>query len=168
MYIVEAAKNPIVLNEGLFSQYTDKPFDGKYKNMKLIISKSIKNIDIDKAIDYIESNILPILDRTIVHLAENFMTAGQIKNQKKRDKIIERIFKKLDIKICPSSIIGNKYEGKKYDEPYVLIAYSGIAPIPIGIHIISEINVIFTGNIDDNGNMHFTHRRTKVVQQQPY
>ena len=63
--IVHSSKSPIILNECLLSQYNDKPFDGKYNNIRLIISKRIKNIDIDKTIDYVKSNILPILDKSI-------------------------------------------------------------------------------------------------------
>jgi hypothetical protein len=156
MYIVEAAKNPIVLNEGLFSQYTDKPFDGKYSNTKLVISKRIKNIDIDKAIDYIESNILPILDKSIPSAAEYFMTASQMRNQEKKNKIIESVFKRLHIEIAPSSILGNKYEGKKYGDPYVILAYD----MP------GSISSIFTGTIDNDSNMNFNYRKTIVTTHQ--
>lgn len=152
MYIVEAAKNPIILNEGLLSQYNDKPFDEKYNNTRLIISKRIKNIDIDKAINYIELNILPILDKSIPSAAEYFMTASQMRNQEKKNKIIESVFKRLRIEIAPSGILGNTYEGKKYGDPYVILAYD----MP------GSISSIFTGDIDDEGNMSFNYRKTVV------
>ena len=80
------------------------------------------------------------------------MTASQMRNQEKKNKIIESIFKRLRIEIAPSGILGSKYEGKKYGDPYVISAYD----MP------GSISSIFTGNIDDNGNMSFNYRKTVV------
>lgn len=154
--LVSAKNNPIILNEGLFSQYKEKPFVGKYNNTKLIIYKGVNNIDIDKAVDYIERNIFPVLDRVIPSIAEYTMTVGQMQNQNKKDKIIEDRYKHLyiDITSTKSMIGGHNYEGKKYGDPYVLTAYTG------------NVSIVFTGTIDDNGNMNFTYRKAVITTYQ--
>ena len=154
--MVSAKNNPIILNEGLFSQYKEKPFVGKYNNTKLIIYKGVNNIDIDKAVDYIERNIFPVLDRVIPSIAEYTMTVGQMQNQNKKDKIIEDRYKHLyiDITSTKSMIGGHNYEGKKYGDPYVLTAYTG------------NVSIVFTGTIDDNGNMNFTYRKAVITTYQ--
>lgn len=154
--MVSAKNNPIILNEGLFSQYKEKPFVGKYNNTKLIIYKGVNNIDIDKAIDYIERNIFPILDRIIPSIAEYTMTVGQMQNQNKKDKIIENLFKHLyiDIASTKSIVTGYNYEGKKYGDPYVLTAQTG------------SISIVFTGTIGDDGNMNFTYRKAVITTYQ--
>lgn len=154
--LVSAKNNPIILNEGLFSQYKEKPFVGKYNNTKLIIYKSVNNIDIDKAVDYIERNIFPVLDRVIPSIAEYTMTVGQMQNQNKKDKIIEYKYKHLyiDITSTKSMIGGHNYEGKKYGDPYVLTAHTG------------NVSIVFTGTIDDNGNMNFAYRKAVITTYQ--
>ena len=154
--LVSAKNNPIILNEGLFSQYKEKPFIGKYNNTKLIIYKGVNNIDIDKAVDYIERNIFPVLDRVIPSIAEYTMTVGQMQNQNKKDKIIEDRYKHLyiDIASTKSMIGGHNYEGKKYGDPYVLTAHTG------------NVSIVFTGTIDDNGNMNFTYRKAVITTYQ--
>lgn len=109
MYIVEASDKPILIDEGFINKYKEKPFKGKFSNMKLVIRKfKTENVDPDRLIKYIESNILPQLERILDYLADS--TKGLIHRDPARfKKYKERIYKS-----CKSLVLSNGIIDKCY------------------------------------------------------
>ena len=82
------------VQEGLLSRYDSKPFTGKYSNIKLVIGKrGTEDIDPKKVATYIQSTILPHLDKVIDQVATRSTPLISRKNPEKVKKWKDRVRK---------------------------------------------------------------------------
>lgn len=130
MYITEAVKNPIILNESLISKFKEKPFEGKFADMKLVIMKhKTDNVDPERIISYIETNIFPQLESILDHISEKYRPLIYKNNPKK--------FKDKVYKSCKSLILSRELVGGKF----VLSTTC----------LMTNTEIIFKGYISDDG-----------------
>lgn len=128
--IVHSSKNPIILNEGLISKFKEKPFKGKFADMKFVIrNRKTDNVDVKRIISYIESNILPQLDLILDNISEKYRPLIYKNNPEK--------FKDKVYKSCKSLVLSRELVGDKF----VLSTTC----------LMTNTEIIFKGYISDDG-----------------
>lgn len=128
--IVHSSKNPIILNEGLLSKFKEKPFKGKFADMKFVIrNRKTDNVDVKRIISYIESNILPQLDLILDNISEENRPLIYKNNPEK--------FKDKVYKSCKSLVLSRELVGDKF----VLSTTC----------MMTNTEIIFKGYISDDG-----------------
>ena len=126
----------VLLSEGLFARYNLKPFNGKFSNTSFKIRKrKTENVDLDKAIKYIQSNILPQADRLINRVANRYMPLICKTSDERKKKWVDKVYKSCSISLF-KWLIGDEY------------------CIKIFISL-TNTEITFTGTISDKGDMRF-------------
>lgn len=99
--------NPIAINEGLINKFKEKPFKGKFSNMKFVVRKlKTEDVDIKKTISYIESHILPQIEAVINTLSDKYLPLIY-KNDPEKFK--EKLFKSCRSLVLSRELIGDSY-----------------------------------------------------------
>ena len=105
--IVNSYKNPIILNEGLLSKFKEKPFKGKFADMKFVIrNRKTDNVDVKRIISYIESNILPQLDLILDNISEEYRPLIYKNNP---EKFKDKVYKSCKSLVLSRDLIGDKF-----------------------------------------------------------
>ena len=105
--IVHSSKNPIILNEGLISKFKEKPFKGKFADMKFVIrNRKTDNVDVKRIISYIESNILPQLDLILDNISEKYRPLIYKNNP---EKFKDKVYKSCKSLTLSRELIGDKF-----------------------------------------------------------
>lgn len=108
--IVNSYKNPIILNEGLLSKFKEKPFKGKFADMKFVIrNRKTDNVDVKRIINYIESNVLPQLDLIIDNISEKYMPLIYKNKPEKQEKFKDKVYKSCKSLVLSRELIGDKF-----------------------------------------------------------
>ena len=132
-----------LIDEAFFNKYKEKPFSGKFAHTKLIIRKrGMENVDPNKVVRYMKSNIMPQLDRIVESIAESKMPLLAKRSPESRKKWIDRIYKHVRTIVLSKELVGGKY---KISTTY---ATDG------------STTTTFIGDISENGDMNFKYQST--------
>ena len=137
-YIDNLLTTNIQLSESFLYISKTKPFKGTFSNMSLKIRKrKTENVDYDKTVRYIQSNILPHLDRVVNQVANRSIPLLSKKNPEKKKKWIDAVYKTCRSIILSKDLIGDKYT------------------LTINCATDGFTTITYKGTISDNGDMNF-------------